>query len=408
MAIVDELHRLIGLEDFDLHAAMGLVVAALKERDDAVRCLEETNAAWSDKVDKLTERLASLESRVAGTEAAASKQESLAVDINERRRYSEVIEKVMLGAIIVVDQRGAGTFVDIPSALDVARTGDTIVVRPGVYSEPLVLATPGVTVRGVSAETTILQHQADVCSVVYRATATVSQLSIHGAGPHNSAVRFEGGDGVMEHCIVTSMNLTCVVVSAGSPSISHCTISGSKQHGICCKKNTTPRISHCDIHTNKQPNVVVDQGAAPLLEHCTIHSSGQNGVWFRNGSSGVIEDSSIFDNTFSNIDISATADPIIRRNKIYGSEKCGVCVADNAVGTVEANEIYSNTYSNVGVMAGATPTVRGNTIFSSKQHGILIKSGAAGMIVQNALHSNELANIKLEQGAKTVVENNTR
>ena len=386
--------------------ALRLMQRALAEKDGRIHKLEAQGSAYEERVRKLE---AELQQQEAGGNGAAGGSAVLsAEDANAIRHSASVVERVMRGGVLVVDHAGAGMFRDIPAALAVARSGDVVVVRPGVYRDPLVLDTDGVELRGVSEENTVLQHDAEVCTLVFRASATVRHMAIHGAGPHNSAVRFEGGDGTLANCIVTSANLSCIVVVQGAPTISRCKAHGSQQHGVCCKHHTSPIIEYCEVYGNKQPNVVVDQHAAPTIRGCTIHTSQQNGVWFRSNSGGVLEDSEVYANQYSNVDISAGATPVVRRNTIRGSEKCGVCVADRAGGLIEDNEIHSNMYSNIGIMSDATPTVLRNTIHSSKQHGILVKASAGGTIANNALHNNYLANIKLEQGAHTTVQGNTR
>eukprot|EP01062_Namystynia_karyoxenos_P000734 TRINITY_DN10274_c0_g1_i1.p1 TRINITY_DN10274_c0_g1~~TRINITY_DN10274_c0_g1_i1.p1 ORF type:complete len:482 (+),score=193.27 TRINITY_DN10274_c0_g1_i1:95-1447(+) len=321
------------------------------------------------------------------------------------------LDRLFRGSVIVVDQAGAGLFTAIPPALAVARDGDTIVVRPGDYADPLVLDKPGVHVRGVGRGEVMLSHSEEACTVVFRAAATLSGVSIRSSVPYFCAVRFEQGEGAeLVDCDVSSVNLSCIIVAGGCPSpvIRDCAIHGSKQHGISCKHDTRPHIEGNEIFDNGQPNIVVESGADPLIVRNKIHSSGQNGVWFRNASRGQLRDNEIYGNAYSNVDILADATPHIEGNRIHSSLKCGVCVAEQGGGTIRRNEIYGNNYSNVGIMAGATPQITYNRVHGSKQHGVLVKANAQGIIEDNVVYENALANIKMEDGASTVSRNNTK
>ena len=406
---LSELKQLLKLEDPDVSAVFGLLVGAMDESNEVVEKLREENLALSGREKTLRERVGVLEAKLAASEENANTAEDTHTATVET--HTATLSKLMRGAVIVVDQAGSSTFRDIPSAISVAQSGDTIVVRPGTYKEPLILTTPDITILGAGVDRTSLIHTSDCCSLVFRTSATLTGFTIEGAGPHNSAVRFEGGesgDGILKGCRVSSTNLSCVVVVKGRPRIEDCIVWGSKQHGICCKQQTSPVVVDCEVSGCKQPNIVVDTGASPTLERCRIFGSEQNGVWFRAGSAGFLRECEVFGNAFSNVDISSNATPIVSDCRIHSSEKCGVCVADRGGGVIENCDIYQNSYSNIGLMAGVTVSVISNTIHHSKQHGILIKTGAKGDVSKNALHSNELANIKLEQGAETLVENNTR
>eukprot|EP01064_Diplonema_japonicum_P011245 TRINITY_DN1850_c4_g2_i1.p1 TRINITY_DN1850_c4_g2~~TRINITY_DN1850_c4_g2_i1.p1 ORF type:complete len:369 (+),score=45.53 TRINITY_DN1850_c4_g2_i1:267-1373(+) len=355
-----------------------------------VKTQEETQQRILETLEKMGERLRVVEER-----SAVNHEES------------GLIQFMMRGGVLVVDASGAGGFRSITSALGVAKTGDLILVRPGVYSETISLTVPGVTIRGVSKEDVVIEHCDDTSGLLFKSECTVECLSVNSKIPHNCAVRFEAS-GVLSNCYVTSVNVSCVIVSAGSPSIQNCEITGSKQHGVSCKPATTPVITHCKIHLNKQPNIVVEKSSSPTIRQCEIYDSEQNGVWFRDGSQGVLSGCAVYNNKYSNIDVSSGASPVISGNDIHGSSKCGVCFADDSSGELTGNTIHGNHYSNVGVMAGATPTITGNNIHTSKQHGVLVKSYAAGTVSENTVHSNSLEAIKVEQGAATVVENNSR
>lgn len=52
---------------------------------------------------------------------------------------------------------GPGGFTTIQAAVNAAQPGDTVLVKPGVYPEAVLVATPGITLRGEDRETVILE-----------------------------------------------------------------------------------------------------------------------------------------------------------------------------------------------------------------------------------------------------------
>eukprot|EP01012_Entosiphon_sulcatum_P054737 TRINITY_DN7582_c0_g1_i1.p1 TRINITY_DN7582_c0_g1~~TRINITY_DN7582_c0_g1_i1.p1 ORF type:complete len:374 (-),score=70.00 TRINITY_DN7582_c0_g1_i1:54-1175(-) len=342
----------------------------------------------SHDVTAMVERLAKLESLVA--------------------TQGEWIARMMRGSIIVVDAGGCGVFTSIQQAIQRCAAGDTIVVRPGTYTEPLVIDKPDLTIRGVGFADTCVETNADACTVVFKATATVIGMRLVQQRKYYGCVRFEDGSGSLENCDITAANLSCIVVggSAKSPQIRRCTVRDSKQHGIAVKANTSPIIEYNKITGLGQPGIVVEEESDPVIRYNEISDSLQNGIWIKAKGRGVIEYNDIHSNAYSNIDVMEGANPVIRYNRIFNSGKCGVCIAEQGAGSIEDNDIFGNSYSNVGIMAGANPTVVRNLIHNSKQHGVFIKAKAKGTIQDNNIFANTLANIKLEDGAEAIHRNN--
>eukprot|EP01060_Flectonema_neradi_P008455 TRINITY_DN16035_c0_g1_i1.p1 TRINITY_DN16035_c0_g1~~TRINITY_DN16035_c0_g1_i1.p1 ORF type:complete len:469 (+),score=87.71 TRINITY_DN16035_c0_g1_i1:68-1408(+) len=419
-----------------MNTAISLIMKALMEQNSKTAAIEAKQEEMCGRIEKLVENVKSLECRLTsyqhgehgavGKPAASKKVAKDAVatgteispSVKNLRQtvehQQEMLTRIMSGSVLVVDASGAGFFTSVPPALEVARSGDTIVLRPGTYTDPLMLLTPDVTIQGADKSTVFIQSPEPDDSdksnpgsmLMFYCSCTVQNVTIAATQPQCCAVRFEKGNGVLADCVVTSSNLSCVVVSAGnSPQIINCDIHGSSHHGIICKSKSSPLVKNNIIHGNKQPNIAIDKEATPIIDGNRIYESSQNGVWFRANAMGKLINNDIYNNAYSNIDINAGSEPTIQSNRIHRSQKCGICVAEGAGGDIHLNEVFDNAYSNIGVMAKSYPTIRKNTIHASKQHGILVKSGAAGTILDNDFYNNTLANIKVEQGATTSVSN---
>ena len=420
-------------ENRRINTAVGLIIKALAEQNEKTDAIEKKQTEMATRVEKLIETVRSIECRLTNFNQNSVKTTNKrlskdAVEGNQNKptpsvrnlqqtveEQQVVLSRIMSGSLLVVDACGTGIFSSIPPALEVARPGDTVIVRPGEYNDPLMLTTSGITIQGVDKSSVIIKHsqttspresQTGSAMISFHSNCSVKNITIIATQPQCCGVRFEKGEGTISDCDISSHNLSCVVVSSGdSPLISGCEIHHSKQHGISCKSGSSPVIKNNNIHSNKQPNIAVDKESAPLIEGNKIHSSDQNGVWFRNSAMGKLIDNEIFSNAYSNVDINSGGEPLVQKNRIHSSEKCGICIAEGAGGDIQLNDIFGNAYSNIGIMARSFPTVKKNTIHASKQHGILVKSGAGGTVLDNDLYNNALANIKLEQGATTSVSN---
>jgi hypothetical protein len=205
-------------------------------------------------------------------------------------------------------------FVSIQDALNVAVTGDTVLVRPGIYVE------------------NILFNGFDV---VVRSTA--------GAG----ATTIDGNAGFM--CVRFVTGETNATVLRGFTLTNGASIDGA---GILCV-GSSPRIEDCIITANVAQNygggIHVFNGA-PIIERCTIGGNssgiGGGGITVASGSNVVIRHSTIYQNS---------------------APTGGGCFGDNSTIVIEDSTIEANATTGGGDGGGLslsymTTTIRRSTI----------------------------------------------
>ncbi len=244
----------------------------------------------------------------------------------------------------VVDPHGRGDFTTVTAAIRAARPGDSILVRPGLYEEDLIVDKPlNISGEGPVADIEIRARNTHVLSF-QAATGLVSNL----------ALRQTGGD---------------------------------DYHGVEIRQGQL-QLDGCDISSQSAACVGIRDGAEPLLRRNNIHDGAKSGVLFRDGGEGILEDNDITRNGTSGVIIRAGAKATLRRNRIQGNDQSGVFVYDRASGTLEDNDITGNGLVGVSVKTSAKVFVRGNRITRNEREAIWVRERGRAVVEDNDLRHN--------------------
>lgn len=265
----------------------------------------------------------------------------------------------------VVAADGSGDFSTIGAAVDAAADGDTILVRPGTYTESVTIE-KDITLTGdgpredivlVAPEdgpTVLIQEgglAADPYAVLLQDTlATVSGLTLRGQPSE-------------------------VIASGGAPTVQniHFDVTGYPYEG----GTTSPAGS----------SIVVNGDSAAVIRENTITGGGPIGVF--DGSDPIIEG-----NTLSGgphiFGFGFGEGSVVRNNTIEGT-------IIRAIGTFRSSEallIEGNTISDPGTYgidaSAGDATIIGNTITDAGQYGISISSGREAIVRDNVIRDNRI------------------
>jgi F-box protein 11 len=245
----------------------------------------------------------------------------------------------------VVDQMGGGDHTSITDAIRAAKSGDRILVRPGLYQEALVMDKP-LEIIGDGEMSDITVQATGAHTVAFQATTgRVANLTLKQAGGGKwYCVDIAQGRLVLEGCDITSLSLACVAI-----------------HG----------------------------GADPRLKGNRIHDGKEFGVFVYDQGQGMLEGNDIFGNYYAGVCIATGGNPTLRRNRIHDCTTDGVSVIDQGQGTLEDNDIFGNRYTGVLINTGGKPTLRRNRIHSNNLYGgIRISSEGGGTFEDNDLRGN--------------------
>jgi len=181
-----------------------------------------------------------------------------------------------LGANIIVSLDGSGDYADIQAAIDAARDGDTITVRPGEYfiSEPITFRGKAITVRsGRGPEDTVIRMAAKPADPDY------ASVVVFGDGETRESVlegfTLTGGKGTFWDVMRGGGGVRC---RNSSPTLRNCVICMNESRfggGLYIAGYSSPLIEKCKIIGNSAEMAgggiyINSHSAAAIITDCTI------------------------------------------------------------------------------------------------------------------------------------------
>lgn len=313
---------------------------------------------------------------------------------------------------IIVSQWGDGDYRTISAAIKNSVSGSRIVVRPGLYSEGLLIDKPLAIVGDGSATDIIIESTKADCILMATDSALVRGLTLRGRsgseGNKFYAVNIPQGKLVLEDCYITNDSLPSVAIhgATANPTIRRCEIANGQSIGIMIYDNGQGTIQDCNVFGNLQGiygnlkgEIAIADGANPVIRRCKIHHGLEEGIWVGENGRGVIEDCDIFANNQAGITIVKNANLTIRRCKIHHGLEVGILVSDHGQGIIEECDIFANSKVGIEIKDQGNPLVRDCRIHDETIAGIAIHSYGQGKIIGSEIFSNkEVGILVFEEG----------
>jgi parallel beta-helix repeat protein len=282
-----------------------------------------------------------------------------------------------------------GDFTTVSAAIQAAKPGDRILVRPGLYEEALVVDKPlEILGDGPVSDIEIRARGAHV--LVFQASiGRVANLTLRQAGGEGTWFGVDIGQGglALEGCDISSQSSACLEIRDGAdPRLRRNQIHNGKQGGVFVYNGGLGTLEDNHITGNALAGVAIATGADPTLRRNQIHDN-QNGVLIHIRGLGTLEDNDIT-GAVSGVQINSGSNPTLRGNQIHDNKANGVLVNDGGLGTLEDNDITGNTYSGVQITKGSSPTLRANRINRNGYQAISINGGSLAVIEDNDLTGN--------------------
>ena len=289
----------------------------------------------------------------------------------------------------VVDAYLRGDFATVTAAIQAAKPGDRILVRPGLYEEQLLMDKPleiigdgpveDIEIRGRTAS--VLTFQASI--------GRVANLTLRQVGDENTAVRIAQGRLDLEGCDISSQSGSCVSIRDGAdPRLRRNKIHDGKFHGVVVYDNGLGTLEDNEVTGNGKANVAITSGGNPVLRRNRMSGSKEPGVVVAGGGVGTLEDNEITGNSFSGVETKAGGNPVLRRNQIHDNKHNGVFANDKGLGLLEDNDIVGNSYNGIEITGGGNLTVRGNRVNRNAYRAVYIHDGSQGVVEDNDLTGN--------------------
>ena len=310
----------------------------------------------------------------------------------------------------VVDPFHRGDFTTISEAIKTARPGDRILVRPGLYTESVVIDKP-LEILGDGPAADIQVHARDAHVVVFRANISrIANLTLRQIGGEGTWAGVDIGQGrlELEGCNITSQSSVCVAIHGGAdPRLRRNAIHDGQVAGVLVSHQGLGILEDNDITRNVVVGVAIGPGGNPTLRRNTIRDGESVGVYVWDQGLGVLEDNDISGNASVGVEIRTGGNPTLRRNTIRDGKSGGVSVHDQGLGILEDNDITGNALAGVEIRTGGNPTLRRNTIRDGKQGGVWVGDQGLGILEDNDITGNALAGVAITTGGNPTLRRNT-
>jgi len=235
----------------------------------------------------------------------------------------------------------------IQQALDTADAGDTVVVRPGTYSEHLFIrdGIKLVSDAGPDNDAEVLVEGARL-TLPQRALITIIDGSYDNASPVGM-LNFSQGAG--RHTIVDGFTI----------------------------RNMPRQNHHLPAHTH----AVNLRGASPVIMNCYVRDNGSTGIG--NHVAYLDQNAPMAERDFRQANIETPAAAVVFHNIVRNNFGRGIGCNHFATTLLAGNEVMANDDSGleekagpgIGIKHGARPTVVGNVVHDNPYGGIKIKFG---------------------------------
>ncbi len=208
---------------------------------------------------------------------------------------------------IYVDSSGEADYHSIQEAINSIPTNDgnyTIIVKPGVYRENIIIDKP-ISLIGSDPSTTIIEGTGNG-SVIYineTGRATIKGFTIKNSGDNGypgtpdyaAGIRIESNDNTITDNIIVDNQCGIYAVSAQRNNISYNIIKDNREYGIYIYVRSSYTIIHHNVFLKNQCGLRIKHS-----EHCLVYKNvfmgNEKGLYFCCGATN----NTIFHNTFIN------------------------------------------------------------------------------------------------------------
>ncbi|MFJ9443420.1 right-handed parallel beta-helix repeat-containing protein [Kitasatospora sp. NPDC101235] len=304
---------------------------------------------------------------------------------------------------VCAEQREPGSYRTIGEALQAARSGAVISVRPGRYDENLVLtkvvSITAEDVRGsvrisprrgsvvqvlteaVQLTGLVLQGQDDDlpavdvprgqlamqdCEVIGSAWTAVltrqqGELAMRGSRVTNPAgaglVETSTGTSVIEDSVIEHLGTSAVVIGErANPTVRRCVLRDARGNGLCANGESRGVVEDCEISATDKPAVALEEQSSTRLLRTEIRDSAL-GVFVGSTARVVLEDCTVTAVRGHGYVLTNGTDPLLRRCRAVRPQGHGLHIAGRARGTLEDCEVTAPAQAGIHVGESAGPSL---------------------------------------------------
>ncbi|MET8629436.1 right-handed parallel beta-helix repeat-containing protein [Kitasatospora sp. NPDC004669] len=352
--------------------------------------------------------------------------------------------------LTVCQEQGAGgTYRTIGEALEAARAGAVISVRPGRYEENLVI-TKMVTIAAEDVRGTVRITPRRGCVVQVVAEAVqLTGLVLHGQDDELPAVDVPRGQAALQDCEVVGNSWTAVLTrqqgalamrgcrivnSAGAgivetstgasviedtviehlgtsalvigesanPVVRNCVMRDARGNGICANGEARGSIEDCEISTTDKPAIALEEHSTTRVLRTAVRDTTL-GVYISSAARVQLEDCTVTATTGHGIVLGNGTDPLLRRCRAVRTRGHGIHVTGRSRGTFEDCEVTGAESVGVHVDDSAGPVLTGLAVRDCGDTGVDLGGESAAELVRLEVSDVGGAGVRIGDGANPLL-----
>ncbi|MFE7513521.1 right-handed parallel beta-helix repeat-containing protein [Streptomyces sp. NPDC057540] len=342
-----------------------------------------------------------------------------------------------------------GPYRTIGAALEAARSGAVISVRPGRYEENLVITKmvtitaedPNGTVRIVPPRGTVVQVVAEAvqltglllqglddelpvvdvprgqaalqdCEVVGNAwtallTRQQGSLAMRGCRVTNPGgagiVETSTGTSVIDGCVVEHLGTSAVVIGErANPTFRNCVLRDARGNGVCANGEGRGLIEDCEISATDKPAIALEQNSSTRVVRTSVRDC-LLGVYISSTERAVLEDCSVSATKVHGIALAEGTDPLLSRCRVSRTKGNGVHVTGRSRGTFEECEVTAAEGTGIWVEESSGPSFKRCAVRDTKEAGVQLTGDSAPDFDRLTVHGGAAAGVRVLEGANPML-----
>jgi len=324
-------------------------------------------------------------------------------------------EAVTSGYIIYVDATigndttGTGSakkpFKTINRALSAARSGDTIKVSPGVYSENLYIDTlDRITFEGAGSDVCILSGYLYTLGCKYLG---ITGLKFTGSEAWGTCLWCDNTDvAVVRDCVFAILGGTGIILEHNSAMwVYNSQLSCTDGSGALSHSFSYLYLQNCTV-TENWIGIIARRGALAYADNCTISNNSGQGAWIHQNAEFWIGTSS-----FSNNDVgiwlesgaTLNGNRTGASNTIFNNATFGIWLSSGSNAELYCTEIYNNGTGIYAEKASVLDIRRDNNIYGNSI-GIEVTEFAHAFLRNTPIRGNTLWDVNIHTGGQAICD----
>ncbi|MCM1947259.1 right-handed parallel beta-helix repeat-containing protein [Streptomyces sp. G2] len=342
-----------------------------------------------------------------------------------------------------------GPYRTIGAALEAARSGAVISVRPGRYEENLVVTKmvtitaedPNGTVRIVPPRGTVVQVVAEAvqltglllqgmddelpvvdvprgqaalqdCEVVGNAwTALLTRhqgsLAMRGCRVTNPGgagiVETSTGTSVIDGCVVEHLGTSAVVIGErANPTFRNCVLRDARGNGVCANGEGRGLIEDCEISATDKPAIALEENSSTRVVRTSVRDC-LLGVYISSKERVVLEDCSVSATKVHGIALAEGTDPVLSRCRVSRTQGNGVHVTGRSRGTFEECEVTAAEGTGIWVEESSGPSFKRCAVRDAKEAGVQLTGDSAPDFDRLTVRGGAAAGVRVLEGANPML-----